>query len=563
MVPCAPCYITIGDGVMIGAGYFRLWLSGWQKPNPTSVPIPTVACDLPIPWQYQDGPYWINLQPGQSYETTTAFGIYPTLDAASFSLQYQDAWINGSVAFTFDASNPQNPVTVAPECSYYVIARSANPQIGTTFVYQKESAPLPPQLNQAIDTLMRGYAQYLQSHPGEALTTFLTNGLDCSCSAGELICAVPRRTNAADPTDCPVVGSTTAGGKSIGTPAKATSRENSVIDNHLLTYRHQATDYDAAGQGSAGCAPCGGAGSEVGTLPSLTLSRVHRYDDATWPTSFGPGASLSYDVRLQLDRGLPTGIPTITLFDPQVRFLVTLVDPESDGSYVDLEHNTIRSLALQRADGFTTGDQTQAVLAFLTTHDGHTYTFDVIDTDSGASLTRWGRPTRIADRNQQAISLAYAHPASASTAELGGERMNLWRLATITDAYARVATFTYRNSPVGGMPVVERIDLPNGQQLFYGYRATGNTDGLDGLNQVTFPGGDLATIDQQIDESLAVQARVISFNDPGAQGTHRRKTVHLTLPTYRTATSGPFQQFANKIRRVYNGAGESVSGPAT
>jgi len=315
-------------------------------------------------------------------------------------------------------------------------------------------------------------------------------------------------------------------------PTGQVTPNKSMIDNVQLSYFHYATDYSITNE-LAGCKTCSAPASGVGRLPSLTIQRVHRYKDVDMQGSFGPGVFCNYDFRLNLYA------PNIAEFwDPMQRFAIDLSDSGSTGIYGNVSHQAIRHMRLLDSGGNLTANQALAATAILTEHDGHTYTFQIFSTTPGSGNYQ-GRMIRSADRNGNAVSINYVDVnPQASDEELQYDRSRLWRIASVSDAYGLTATFNYQ--AMFGQWVVQSIQLPNASVLSYSY----GVNRLVGLNGVIFSDGTISSF-TPLDNST-VQS--VKFDDSGATGTHRRKTVAFTKPTH----SG-VNQPSNRVRSVISG----------
>jgi RHS repeat-associated protein len=291
-------------------------------------------------------------------------------------------------------------------------------------------------------------------------------------------------------------------------------------------------------------------------LPALDLQRIHRYRFSGFPSSFGPGVYLGYDLHLELNRTDPaTGSGSILYFFTGGRARVNMFETSSlygdqaqDGIYHDQSFANISELRLFDAGGALVADQALAATAVLRQHDGTREVFEVIRLSSDpATNQRWARLVRREDRNGNAVVIGYAFPRTATDAELGGSRAKLWQMTTITDAYGRAASFTYHPTQVAGRWVVASIALPNGTSVSYGYDATG-------LTRVTYPDGAVSTITRSTDAAL--QQTVISYVEAGAEGIHRRKEARLTTSSFVNPDGTTTNQTAGMIRSIRNGVGE-------
>jgi len=160
--------------------------------------------------------------------------------------------------------------------------------------------------------------------------------------------------------------------------------------------------------------------------------------------------------------------------------------------------------------------------------------------------TLLGRWTKYEDRNGYGLNLTYK---SWTPAELAASPDRQVQINTVTDAYGRVATFSYNAAQQSGFWVISQIALPNGQNIQYQY-----TDGK--LSGVLLPDGTAASIAYGYD-SLS-QCTSIAFNDVSAEGYHQRKTVYLTNNFF-VATEGAAEvvnQSSLMVRVIVNGDNE-------
>jgi RHS repeat-associated protein len=341
-----------------------------------------------------------------------------------------------------------------------------------------------------------------------------------------------------------------------------------------LSWIDVATDYDTRGGGPcSGASPgvgalpslrlddltCDKTGPDViapsiGALPSLRLERYHRYHDLWAPSSFGQGVFSNHDISLSLYRtNTATGSGTVQLFVPRNTLpgVVSLRDA-NNGVYVDSRYMSVQAVILLDAANHVVVDQALATTALLRTHDGQKLTFEIIRTDtSSATANRFGRLSRRADRNGNAIVIAHQYPAGASDAALGFDRTNLWKIATVTDAYGRQAAFTYSPQQKAGRWVVSRIDLPNGQNVQYSYDAPS----VSGLSGAVHPDGTVTTISATPD--AATQTVVMHYFDGAAEGATRKKDLYLTSWAWVDPVTHQITvQQTNLARKIVNGAGE-------
>jgi RHS repeat-associated protein len=230
-------------------------------------------------------------------------------------------------------------------------------------------------------------------------------------------------------------------------------------------------------------------------------------------------------------------------------------DALDDGLFHDRATREWKSIELLDAANQRTSVHALAVTAVLLAHTGEKYKFEVITTGLGAPGDRQARLVRIEDRNGEAISIAYAYPAGATTADLGGDRTRLWQIQSVTDAYGLSAAFSYEPLQVGGMWAVNRIDLPNGGALEYEYRVANLANVGPFLERVVHPDGTLSSFTLSFDAGS--QLVVIGYDDSAAGTSQVRKSVYVTTATF-MSPSGAVSQAPNLVRKIVNGDGETV-----
>ncbi|MBX2850875.1 MAG: hypothetical protein KTR15_03915 [Phycisphaeraceae bacterium] len=164
-----------------------------------------------------------------------------------------------------------------------------------------------------------------------------------------------------------------------------------------------------------------------------------------------------------------------------------------------------------------------------------------------------GRLASVKDRNGYGTSITY-RDGDFTPAQLDESPERRWQINTVTDAYGRVATFNYKNTQIAGQWVVERIDLPNGEDVEYLYE-----DGLH-LTKVVHADGTESTFTYTPD--AGTQTMKVSYDDASARGTHRHKTAYLTNQIIIPAldkdlkTAEIFNQSSMMIRMLVNGSDE-------
>ena len=337
---------------------------------------------------------------------------------------------------------------------------------------------------------------------------------------------------------------------------KWTDCSGSFVNAINRVYIHFATDYAVGSTGlpaGLSCASCGEAGAaSAGGLPRLALTRAHKEHGASGASgsfSFGRNVGLTYDVSLILYGGPKprTEVSDINTSGPRYDVQDLRV---GDGFVPDgisgMPGSVVKTLTWLDAAGNPTPTVEDVASIELLRDDGSRQVFEAFVDNSGQAR---GRITRIEDRNGNAIVVEYLHPATATDAQLGGDRERLWIKSTVTDAYGNAAAFTYTDQPLPdwGHHVVERIDLPNGESITYRYGETGNVPNR--LTSVLLPDGTTSRFAYGVDEE--VQANTIEIQDAAAEGTHRTKKVWFTAALFDGQN-----QASGRIRKMENGAGE-------
>lgn len=338
-------------------------------------------------------------------------------------------------------------------------------------------------------------------------------------------------------------------------------RTGSVIQVQGFSHTHDALDYAVAPPSST-CTSCTTASAglsqltDLNDLPQLQLKRIHRYRDLISDSSFGPGVFSSYDAKLYLGTGSSIGSPydpqAIEYLDPEYLNPITLYDGSwanpwgyadiTDGIYHDLLTDMATDLRLYDAAGQVTNIQSQAATAVLTLKRGEVRRFQIVSIN-GLLV---GRLLSITDRNGYATTIAYRYqPGNTPLAS-----SELWQIQTITDAYGNQAAFTYHPQQQSGRWAVSRIDLPGSQQVQYGY-----TNGL--LSQVTLANGDVAhiTVSYLPEPNLVA----VDYDDPGSDGTHRRKRAIMTTQFSILPDTGCIAPTSGQLLRMIANGNQEVT----
>lgn len=375
------------------------------------------------------------------------------------------------------------------------------------------------------------------------------------------------------------------------TPCKPLADEVSCLDGVASKYfplafeflhdaydfRIQATPEMPAARGRS-CSSCGGALPTLdGRLPALEIQRLHRLRGFWLESSLGLGVFLNYDRRVRL---FPLGHrdvdgaaePVMRLFDPRVMIQHQELyerDPAIGDAAIDgvlhARDRVTSEARLRNATGATVPlsalAKGQRFSVAITGHDGAVTTYEVINAGAAAStadpdpVPEWhARVVRIADRNGNAVTLAYVHDALADDAALGWDRTRLWQLATVTDAYGRTASFTYlaTKNPFWR---IKSIGLPTGRTLTYHY---GSGDANNRLSGVSHPDGTASSFAEVAGTGELGNLTLYQIHDAMAEPGHQRKTIMLNKHVFWSSPGVLVPSNAYMTRRIVNGDGELV-----
>lgn len=346
---------------------------------------------------------------------------------------------------------------------------------------------------------------------------------------------------------------------------------------------HTAVDFRIAARPQApsaaasACSSCGGMLPGIGELPRLEIERLHRLRGFWIESSLGLGVFLGYDRRIRL---FPAGHPhldagaepVMRLFDPHVMIQHQELyerDPATGDAAIDgvlhardRQTNVVR---LHDAAGLVVPMSALATdrrfTVVVTQQDGSLTTYEVINVGAATSSAdpdpapEWhGRPVRIADRNGNAVVLAYAHDALASDEELGFDRTRLWQLASATDAYGQSATFRYLPTSAPFWRV-KSITLPTGRTITYHY---GAGDGGMRLTGVGHPDGTTSRFEETAGSGELQNLMVYRIHDVAAEPGHQRKSLLLNKHSFILADGTAVPSNGYLTRRILDGDGALV-----
>ncbi|MFW5830392.1 MAG: RHS repeat domain-containing protein, partial [Planctomycetota bacterium] len=341
-----------------------------------------------------------------------------------------------------------------------------------------------------------------------------------------------------------------------------TSGSGSWISLLTLEHLHEAVDWKVGDDAIPSCASCktGSCGGDLSLdhgLPSLSVSRIHRYRRSSYKSSHGPGTLSWWDVSLQFDGATKARLETPAMANHIYRF-----ESEGDGQYTVLG-GTGHTLRLLDADGDQVVHPRFATTAVLEMVGGATWEFELLHLSSKTRF-RNGRLRVLNDRFGNAITLTHHHPVQDEPLDpavygdvsesdwpgLGGTdvpRREQLQIATVTDAHGRSASVSYDEEVTDR---IVSIEVPTGT-ITYTY-----DDESGMLTGVQRPDGTTSSFTFAVDE--AESATILSIDDPASVDMHRRKDVFLTLPVW-VNPEDPEDvrpQGANRVRKIVNGAGE-------
>ena len=407
----------------------------------------------------------------------------------------------------------------------------------------------------------------------------------------------PGLRSAGGPDRIPRVGSS-AGDTPSGRPGPlpdGLTEGNSLIDNFTFSYIHYSDDY------------------KVNDDTSLFLRRYHRLRNLSEHSSFGPGNFCNFDTAIELYMDSSEHPTRVHLFDPNANYPRFLEPHPNSGldpneGFIDATFHEFKKVVI-------VNDQGQATLgwgpsqfhniksAVLQTWSGTTFGFEFVPTQpevysSGTSSSSSQNNSNLPNPNPNQNSNPNSNPNSPNTysnppnttpsqpngstssitlsvvasfrpicgrlrqitgrngrssltinyqpatqAEIYADPELIWKIDSVTDRHGATAFFEYHPLQVGGRYVVSQIRFPNGTSIQYQY-----ANGF--LSEVNFPDGTQATFAQAFDS--VSQTTVVSINDPGTGGTHRRKQVYFSG---NETASGErlFGQASNLVRMVCNG----------
>ncbi|MBA2480249.1 MAG: hypothetical protein H0V44_06280 [Planctomycetes bacterium] len=236
---------------------------------------------------------------------------------------------------------------------------------------------------------------------------------------------------------------------------------------------------------------------------------------------------------------------------------VLSTDPDGDGIFTTPERAHAKDLRFFNAAGVAVSDPSLAATAVLTQFGGERIAFELFP-GSAIGANHTGRVIWTADRNDQRMTWTWKYRVDDPTL-VGSLATKLAILDRVTDAYGRIAVFTYDETRQhAGVWVVTSILLPDGRTIGYDYGAILDPHGetSDQLVAVRHPDGSRSNFSAIMDP---VTANIEwSCNDPAAEPESRVKKVQLTNITWRNPADPADirMQTWGRAREIRNGANE-------
>jgi RHS repeat-associated protein len=342
----------------------------------------------------------------------------------------------------------------------------------------------------------------------------------------------------------------------------------SRVDDLRWSFAQDSADF-TTGMGAGDVGGCGAAASEAGRLPSLQVRRYHRPRLEYLGSSFGPGVFSNFDARIAFHRVGFDGHPSAELADPETDAPpLTLFerseadgDGADDGVFRDSETRTYRRLVLYGGSAPSEANRvsaaSQAALAVLERHDGGAVWFEPIATNAGDPGLIEARPIAYLDRNGNKFAIQYQFARTATDAQLGYDRGQLWKISKVTDSlHQHTVTFAYEHR-VSGRWLVKTVTatLADGSTRVHTYTYA-DTPSADALIEVKYPNLDTSVFSRTYDATTQLWG--LTYDDIGQGGSKLKKTVWVTGTVFKTADGMPRATTPNLVRKVVNADGEEV-----
>ncbi|MCM8529103.1 MAG: PA14 domain-containing protein, partial [Lentisphaeraceae bacterium] len=320
--------------------------------------------------------------------------------------------------------------------------------------------------------------------------------------------------------------------------AKNNACTTSFVETLSYSYIHDVTEYSVSSIGE-GCGPCSG-GSAVGgsSFPGITFERFHKFREMAQRGSFGPGIFSNFDVYMTLF--VSGGQPRVDMYfagDISNRRYFKQGD-----KFFETFSRTSKELVLYDINGNVTTAISDAVLAELKSFKDLTFTFELFEEDE---TTKNGRLKSYINRNGYGITVNYIHALDATV-----DSADKFKMSSVSDSSNRTIAIEYHPGKKKGCNVISKLTLPNGSDILYQYGESDPAlDTDDPLTNVHYPDNTESTFEF---ETTANETLVHIF-EASEQGTHRRKTVHLSNnfgETPPTARDG--QQYFNQASLLIN-----------
>ena len=375
-------------------------------------------------------------------------------------------------------------------------------------------------------------------------------------------------------------------------PCSGSQSGNCIIDNATGNCRRFGKDY-VRQDSKASCAACGASRASVGD--ELQLYRVQSLRNLTWPSSFGAGNFLNYDISLlfsaavappPLGLSYASGLATIKYADPVTiaappanvsvpvmngtpAFIQcfnpqwdapitynTANDPNIGAVFKDGNADQVKEVVMYNAAGAPVTDMT-ATSASMLYKDGRVMQFELFSLNpqtgvqgaviAGGAGSLGGRLLGIKDANGVAqVTITYVNPAVSAV-----DSSLKWQIATITDAHGMVASLTY-GTLATGLPAVSQISVPGGRTIAYAYDTAGRLSTVTGLT------GDVSTFAYSTTTNGSLQ---IVVNEAAEEGVHRNETAvfsssYAVQGDFSSVLPTAYGYAANLISQELNGVGE-------
>lgn len=318
-----------------------------------------------------------------------------------------------------------------------------------------------------------------------------------------------------------------------GTPSGTISTVASVIDNATFSYVYDASDFRIPGGNP---------------WANASVSRILRSRDMAEVSSFGPGFFCNYDTKLRFDSYGAVNLRSAEIFDPNRLYpqMVNLTEfYGTDGNIV--EPNDFAYGGYNGETGEETAPDNNVARVLYQVPSGGKFYFDVIEVDNGGYA---GRLARMEAEDGTGTTITYKTWTEQELAEAPDRQ---WQIDSVSGDSGVTLTFNYHAEQISGRWAVSQISVPAWGSVDYAY--------VDGrLAAVSHPDGTQSTFNWSVATLGAYSAMALeslAIFDPKATGSHRRKTVYWSTPTWGDQVQ-IFNQASQLVRYVTNGNDEVV-----